>query len=138
MRAILRFLDLFNPFSRTISSWHIIIRVFFTALVWLIVGVGLFDWRGTNYPSLFVGLLLNVLIWQSIIVASGTLFDTSKNKSSRKSKNEKANEALLTLLDVLTPDEREVLRERLMISVSYEDERIPAGIWEDDKYSARF
>ena len=186
MRAILRFLDLFNPFSVNMSRWHLIVKLFATGVLWFAIGFTIFtpkdrfftvrgsdfgfhydgDWYsvtidsgdgrpvdldyyyapkytpflGTSSPEtgilgLVVGALATGLVWFPATGNRKTSEEQSET-SSQKAKNQKANEALLTLLDVLSPDERQIIRERLMDS--YEAERIPAGIWEDEKLSSRY
>ncbi|MCI0713983.1 MAG: hypothetical protein L0154_27750 [Chloroflexi bacterium] len=186
MRAILRFLDLFNPFSVNMSHWHFIVKLLATGVLWFAIGVMIFvpkdrfftmrgsdlgfhfdgDWYsvtidggdgrpadldyyyapkytpflGTSSPErgllgLIAGTLATGLIWFPAGRTSKSSEEES-SKSSQKTKNEQANEALLVLLDVLSPDERQIIRERLMESVAYQDERIPAGIYEEEKYSS--
>lgn len=70
---------------------------------------------GTSPEGGVLGLVVGTLATGSVWYPAARTSKSSEEKSSQssqKTKNEQANEALLALLDVLSPDERQVIRER--------------------------
>ena len=117
MSAVLQFLNLLNPLSSNISTWYLIIKVITTAFLWWFAGLILSP--DTAPVFIIISILVTILIWRPMIMVweKTTSAPISPQPQTISKQN---NNALLMLLDVLSPEERQIVRERLMDSVSKE------------------